>query len=390
MEYGNLNMLESKYGPNKEVERLLEQKWNHLTESILDKNDEFCGYPSHMGRKDKHLLEHKQKVTNFLLEQTAAWLDGRYTLSEASLAADAGPFTTWALPLIRRVFPRLMMFDLCTTLPMAQPTGKAFWLDIKRDPAATRVDAAASFNKAYADDPGEGQAPAKLKFAISEADISATGSKLTSEWGIEAEQNLRAYHGLDAMPELMAAMGDEIVREIDYKGLHLMLDGAGAGDVEFTKDPPDGLDQINLRMYERTLYAKIAEAQNLIFKKRYRKGNWIISGVDEIFRLEKCEDFRITPGANDGSMEIGRHLLGELNNRCSVYVDPWWEDTDKILVGYKGMSWLETGFIYSPFIPLYVTPLFTDPNTFQPRRGMMSRYAMKMLQSEFFATVSLV
>ena len=83
----------------------------------------------------------------------------------------------------------------------------------------------------------------------------------------------------------------------------------------------------------------------------------------------------------------GRSLFGVLKNRWVIYKDPWYS-ADAALMGYKGQTFLDAGYVYAPYIPLYVTPLIIDPNDFRPRRGMMTRFAKKMVVSEMYATIS--
>jgi hypothetical protein len=395
-----------------EQRAFLNERWGSWTEGLTDPNERLGGMTkrsSHPGKRDSDLLEYKEVRVQQLLElahrgmimehnqrrilQGLPMLGGGNNLEEASLVAAVDPFTTTAFPMIRRVYPRLLAFDLVSIQPIAQPTAKIFFMDFKRTTGGTRLDAKADFDKTYAN-ASEGSTPKQVEFAITDTDVSAVSKKLVAVWSIEAEQDLFSYHKLSAMQELMTSMADEMVREIDKFILNDLLAGATAGNVTFVTTPTDGLDEINLRAYNRRLYDKIIDAQNLVNKKRYRKANWVVGGIDAIAYLEKLEDFKISPEATDNNFTGQRHYLGQLNRRFDVYIDPWGFDTDtdttmKLLVGYKGTEWLETGYVFAPHQPLYVTPLYHDPVEFKPRRGMMTRYATKLVNGDFYATVSL-
>ena len=98
--------------------------------------------------------------------------------------------------------------------------------------------------------------------------------------------------------------------------------------------------------------------------------------------------FKIFEGADAQTENIGVIRFGTLAQKYKVYKHPWFT-ANTILMGYKGTSWIETGYVYAPYIPLWVTPLILDPNDFTPRRGIMTRFAKKMVNGNFFATVTL-
>jgi len=365
-----------KYLIEENVERT--KKWAYLTEGIED--------GSNLGRQKRLQIE-------VLLENMEWYLN---YLQETSQITNVGAFPTFAFPLVRRIFPKLVAQNLCSVQPMSQPTGKAFFLDFRygtqKGPidVDARLDQAGSLAKNYADRTPEGGDIAEINFHISSIDISAEEKALKAKWTIEAQQDLRAYHGLDAESELMAVTGDEIIREVDMLIIDDMTNLATAGNVNWNINMPAVAPWINIdpKIYKATLYDAIIDANNLIFKKRYRNATWIVSDADTCTRLEKIEGFKLEETVDDALFNVGIHRFGVLKNRFVVYKHPWYQ-TNKMLLGFKGGSWLDTGYVYAPYIPLYTTPLLIDPNTMQPVRGMMSRYAKKMVQGDCFATVTL-
>jgi hypothetical protein len=352
------------------------QKWAYLTEGL-----------DQMKRLQVEvLLDNLQRVT----------FKGR-SLDEASALANVGAFATFAFPMVRRIFPKLIAQSLCSVQPMTQPTGKVFFLDFKYGTAKgdiavdDRLDQKGSLAKNYADRTPETGDVAEVNFDISSVTVDAEEKALKAQWTIEAQQDLKAYHGLDAESELMVVLSDEIIREVDMIIIDDMVANATAGNVNWNINMPAEAPWTNIdpKIYKATLYDAIVDANNLVFKKRYRNCTWIVADSDTCTRMEKLEGFKLTETVDDAVFNIGIHQFGVLRNRFVVYKHPWFQ-TDKMLLGFKGASWLDTGYVYAPYIPLYTTPLIVHPDTLKPIRGMMSRYGRKMVNGDCFATVTLV
>lgn len=373
-----------------EDKKLLAEKWGFLSNGMTDPQERLDGRKTHTGRADKSILEHKKRVMEFMLESQEAHLmtnpQEAQTLTESSLTTDVASFQTVALPLVRKIYGRDLAFDLFTVYPIAQPGGKYFTLDFQRDAAGTSLSAKADFNKDYAE-AAEAASTPQIKAVLTGSSITMHTKKIRGVSSIEMQQDFRSYHGLDADQELLAAEADEVVREINYEMLVATVAGATAGNVNFVTTVPAGLDYINIAAYNKTLYEAVVSAQNKVFAKKYRKPNWAISGVSEIERLEKLEEFKLSPEVADGDHTVGRHYLGNLNRRLAVYTDPWWQDTDKILVGYKGNTWLETAAVYSPHT-FYISPNLVDGNDMTSRRGLMARFGFTIINGDYFATVT--
>jgi len=312
--------------------------------------------------------------------------------------ANVGPFTTFMLPLIRRVYPTLIAQDLVSVQPMTQPTGKAFYFDITYStagspPVAQRVDLLANFQIAYASGVPEASAVPELSLAISSQAIEAESKKLKAKWSLESEQDLFAYHGLDAQSELMTALSGEIAREIDREIIVDLFNFAGAGNVDWVSTQPTSgpWSLQSPKDYGRTIYDAIIDANNLIVKKRYRNASWIVASATDATRLEKLEAFRLFPAASPGTpgeIVTGPHLFGTIEGRFAVYKDPWLAD-GVMLLGYRGATPLDTGYVYAPYIPLMATAPFQDPNTLTTVRAMMTRFAKQGLLPEMYATVTI-
>ena len=366
-------------------------RWAHLTEGVTD--------------------EHKRICLEVLLdnEDRACQPRGASLFEDVVTMSNFPAFTTFSFPLIRRVFPRLIANELVSVQPMNQPTGKVFYFDIEYSlagsPARQRVDLLANFE--YNNPSGgtgeyataaEGATVPELDLRISSADVSAITKKLKSNWSLESEQDLFAYFGLNAENELMTAISNEIAREIDrdiIADLYSFAGSSGAGNVNWSSSVPGTAPWTSLspREWYRTLYDALTDANNLIVKQRYRNANWLVVGPDVGAIMEKTDEFRLFPAADPvGQVIYGPHLFGTVSGRFTVYKDPWLgalgENPKQILLGFKGQSALDTGYIYAPYVPLLTTPPFTDPNTMTTKRGMMTRYSKKGVIGPCYATVT--
>lgn len=360
------------------------KRWSYLKVESIQKDDK-----DFMGKQ-------KRIITEAMLDNMQRWMSLQ-SLHETTTTSGVGAFTTYAFPLVRRVYPRLIATELFTVQPMSQPTGKVFFLDFLYGTATgstnvgDRIDLSANFNQNYANSVEAG-AVKELDLEVTSDDITATQKKIKSKWTIESQQDLMAYHGLDAESELMAAGSDEIIREIDRTLINAAVTGATAGNVNWNPTPSGyaGWDYQQREYYDKTLYPALVQANNMIYKKRYRNATWIVAGVDFCERMESLQGFQLMD-QSDALWQVqhgGRQLYGTLKNRWLVYKDPWF-DNDKALLGYRGVSFLDAGFVYAPYIPLYVTPTLTDPDDFTPRRGLMSRFGYRMVVGDMFATVTI-
>lgn len=327
-----------------------------------------------------------QQERDYLLKQEAA-----------NRLADIATFTTISMPLVRKIFSRLIAMDMVSVQPISQPTAKVFYLDFVFGDSIGGVTAGQSIytsrEKTYADrTPETGTPIPSLKLKLTDSDITAVEKALKAEWSLELEQDLAAYHGLAIEPELMAICQQEIVNEVDGMILYDMLANATAGNVSWNVNgylTDDLKVTMYKKEYDKTLLDAFTDGSNLIFKKRYRYGSWIIGHPDAVVRLEKMEDFKTIEGGVPEEFIIGRHQVGTLSGKWRVYKDPFWPTANKFLMGYKGATWSDSVAFYAPYIPLYTTPLIIDPNDFTPRRGLMSRFAYGTLIGDGLATITL-
>jgi hypothetical protein len=351
-----------------------QERWKYLTDGLQEK----------YGKYDLDEGRHRRICVEILLDN-AAWM------LETTTSTDIAAAAPYIFPMVRRIFPKLIANELVSVQPMSRPDGKVFYLDFYRnaDPGTLgdRVDL--SVDEDYADrDPG-GEV-AEVSFKIASESVTAKQKALKAKWEIELQQDLKAYHGEDAETMLMGVTANEIVRETDQEIILNIADNVGAGNVNWVYTVPasGAYSALDPKVYKETLYDAITDANNLIFKKVFRNATWIVADPDTCARLEKLEKFKLFEGADAQTENIGVIRFGTLAQKYKVYKHPWFT-ANKILLGYKGSTWVETGYVYAPYIPLWTTPVIIDPNDFTPRRGVMTRFAKKMVNGDFFSTVTL-
>jgi len=232
--------------------------------------------------------------------------------------------------------------------------------------------------------------------------ISAKTRKLKAQWTPEFAQDLNAYHSLDAEAELTGILSEHISLEIDLEVLDMLInnaptveywsakvattvDATGAGT---TTTNGTGVFYTQMSWFQ-TLGIKLQKVSNIIHQRTLRGGaNFMVVSPTVATILESIPGFAAdTDGAADTmKYAFGVQKIGALNSRYKVYKNPYMTE-NVILMGYRGNQFLECGAVYSPYVPLIMTPLVYDPNTFTPRKGIMTRYAMTMVRPEFYGLV---
>ena len=233
----------------------------------------------------------------------------------------------------------------------------------------------------------------------SEAIVAKT-RKLKAQWTPEFAQDLNAYQSLDAEAELTSIMSEYISLEIDLENLDMLIADASAADeywyatsnraLNSGKTGYDDLGFYNTQgQWFQTLGTKMQKVSNKIHQKTLRGGaNWLVCSPTVATVLESIPGFASTSDgdASKASYAFGIQKSGNLNNRYTVYKNPYMTE-NVILMGYRGSQFLETGAVFAPYVPLIMTPLVYDPDTFTPRKGLLTRYAKKMIRPEFFGRI---
>jgi hypothetical protein len=231
--------------------------------------------------------------------------------------------------------------------------------------------------------------------------ISAKTRKLKAQWTPEFAQDLNAYHSLDAEAELTGLLSEHISLEIDLEVLDMLIQNAPTVEYWSAKvgnqinAAGTGFDSNTSGVYYtqmswfQTIGIKLQKVSNIIHQRTLRGGaNFMVVSPTIATILESIPGFAAdTDGAADTmKYAFGVQKIGALNSRYKVYKNPYMVE-NVILMGFKGNQFLECGAVYSPYVPLIMTPLVYDPNTFTPRKGILTRYAMTMVRPEYYGLV---
>jgi uncharacterized protein (DUF2164 family) len=239
----------------------------------------------------------------------------------------------------------------------------------------------------------------------SEAIVAKT-RKLKAVWTPELAQDLNAYHSIDAEAELTSMLSDYISLEIDLEILDMLksnaltvdywsatigeeyLNNGATGTGAWGSSVPSGANTYYTKnSWYQTLGVKINKVSNKIHQLTLRGGaNFVVASPDVCTILESIPGFSVNAEKDALQFSAGVTTIGSLSNRYTVYKNPYMT-SNEILLGFRGNNFLETGAVYAPYVPLIMTPLVYDPQNFTPRRGVMTRYAKKMVRPEFYGKI---
>ena len=246
----------------------------------------------------------------------------------------------------------------------------------------------------------------EINISMQSQAITAKTKKLKAVWTPEFAQDLNAYQNLDAEAELTNIMSEYISLEIDMEILDMLIEDAatieywtaqnngvynGNADTGFTF--PTSTSQTGFYNTQgtwfQTLGTKLQKISNRIHQLTLRGGaNFMVVSPTVATIIESIPGFAANSNGDAADMEyaFGVQKAGQFNSRYTVYKNPYMTE-NTILVGFRGKQFLEAGAVFAPYIPLIMTPLIYDPNTFTPRKGLLTRYAKKMLRPEFYGKV---
>ena len=243
----------------------------------------------------------------------------------------------------------------------------------------------------------------EIEIQVDSISVTAQTKKLKAKWSPELGQDLNAYHNLDAEVELTSILSEQIALEIDREILHDLIAGATAATYYWSRSPglfvnkttgaelgaasaaPDFTGTVS-EWYE-TLIETINDVSAQIHRKTLRGGaNFIVCSPEVANILEFTSGFRANVSHADDKGTIGAVNVGSISKKFDVMVDPYFP-RNALLVGRKGNSFLESGYVYAPYVPLQVTPTIFGTEDFVPRKGVMTRYAKKMVRPDMYGMV---
>lgn len=240
----------------------------------------------------------------------------------------------------------------------------------------------------------------QVQLDVKKAPVEALPRRLKALWSSEAAEDLRAFHGIDAEAEMVSQVSLEIALEIDREVINDLFMNSTGTTGSFDRIPPSHINELD---HLRSILTVLATVSNTIHAKTLRApANWMVTSpyVSALLtQLTTHGDYRpiwVTGDPTQNGMDMPRPLTqqgqfgiyrcGTLMNRWTVYEDPFFT-RDMILMGLKGNSFLDAGYVLAPYIGLQVTPLMLDPNDFTYRKGLRTRYAKKLTRSDFYGQI---
>jgi hypothetical protein len=231
----------------------------------------------------------------------------------------------------------------------------------------------------------------EVSFDLESVTVSVTERKLRAQWSPELAQDVAAFHNIDAEAELTALLSEQVAAEIDREILRDLRKGA-AWNLRWDYN---GWRRLQLttsytqKDWNQTLITAINQLSAQIHKSTLRGGaNWIVVSSEVSAIFDDLEYFHVSNASPEQDQyNMGIERVGTLSGRYQVYRDPYFPP-NTILIGHKGTSLLDTGYIYAPYVPLQLTPTMYNPFNFTPIKGIMTRYAKKMVNNRFYARVT--
>ncbi len=256
------------------------------------------------------------------------------------------------------------------------------------------------YNRGDFEDRGSDLPIPEIELELKSEPIVAKTRKLKAIWTPELAQDLNAYHSVDAEAELTQMLSEYISLEIDLEILEMLQQNAFTTDYWSARVGYDwngsgfaidanaaAASAYTKSTWYQTLGIKLQKVSNKIHQLTMRGGaNFIVCSPNVATILESMNGFSANPGKDALQFAAGVTNIGQISNRYDVYKNPYMTE-NVILLGFKGSNFFETGAVYAPYVPLIMTPLVYDPTNFTPRRGVMTRYAKKIVRPEFYGKI---
>jgi len=325
----------------------------------------------------------------------------RGVLGEATLSGDQTLPQVYALPIIRKVFPALIVNKIASLQPMGANSGgvaKIYYLNAYREDVSPETNL--SENDYDYSVGSEGSVPKRVRLEITSDSLTAVKDILGAVWSSEAQEDVRGSLGIDVENELVEQTAGEVLREIEQRVVYDIENLASAGDVTWSKTPSSSY---TAKQWYETLFDALIDADTNIQKWRYRHADWIICGTEFASYLRKCADWTTIPRNNDieQTLQTGVELIGEFTGQWDVY-QSFYMSSNVAIMGVYPRTTLDTGYVYAPYIPLEVTPLvyasYDGPSADSPgryvnndewTRSIRTRYGKKMVVPQMFAKITI-
>jgi len=234
----------------------------------------------------------------------------------------------------------------------------------------------------------------EVSFDLESVTVSVTERKLRASWSPELAQDVSAFHNIDAEAELTALLSEQIAAEVDREILRDLRKGAAwkakwdYNGWKYGGSAGATLQGYTQKDWNQTLVTKINQISAQIHKTTLRGGaNWIVVSSEVSAVFDDLEYFHVSNAEPEQDQyNMGIEKIGTVGGRYQVYRDPYFP-ANKILIGHKGKSLLDAGYVYAPYVPLQLTPTMYNPFNMTPIKGIMTRYAKKMVNNRYFGII---
>jgi hypothetical protein len=232
----------------------------------------------------------------------------------------------------------------------------------------------------------------EVSFDLESVTVSVTERKLRAQWSPELAQDVSAFHNIDAEAELTALLSEQVAAEIDREILRDLRKGAAWNlrwDYNGWRRMNGLTTSYTQKDWNQTLITAINQLSAQIHKSTLRGGaNWIVVSSEVSAIFDDLEYFHVSNASPEQDQyNMGIERVGTLAGRYQVYRDPYFP-SNQVLIGHKGSSLLDTGYVYAPYVPLQLTPTMYNPFNFTPIKGIMTRYAKKMVNNRFYGRIT--
>jgi hypothetical protein len=327
------------------------------------------------------------------------------SMFEATVKTDISLPVKYTLPVIRAVWPALIMNRIAGVQPMPATSGgtmSVFWKHTYRE------DVTPETNVTLADSDYavgvENSVPKRLRMEITSQSVSALKRILNATWSTEVQEDAMGALGIDVGQELLDDMGQEILRELEQIVIAEIWAGAAAGNVTWDDALPAGATY-SLTDHYQTLFHALVDADNLLYAQRYRRADYVLCGATLAGYLDKAKMWSSTPSERESpsTMESGVQFMGNISRRWDVFQTPYLGVRDGVM-GFYPRSQTDTGYIWAPYVPLMPMPRqygemlpYDDPdlpgaiiNTDKWTQNVRTRNAKLLCQPAMFARISVV
>ncbi len=306
-------------------------------------------------------------------------------IASAQTTSALGTQTPQVLPLLRVLYPKLFAHAIASVQPIAAPTARVYWMKFKRLDEDTYTHSREDFDYDWADRAAETTEKVQLGIELEAANVSAEEKSIYYNVSQELLQDMANVHGVNAQQELLNEAAAEIAREVNYEMLADMMNNCTGASLTYgTQLPSSGWT--NLSEWWKMLIVYINKAAAQIRRDNSMGPNFLVCDPMAAALLSALPEYTVDGNVIEDQFGIGLKRLGTVSSQYIVYQADWLTP-NRILLGYKGDSWTRAGYVYAPYIPLYISPVDYTAATNTAAQSVTSRYATYFARPELFGKI---